>query len=236
MMRRGYKALRAQSHNRHVADATTARAWIGPAADQKRRAVRLSSTPPIPSKGFAMSFGHLKITVAMLLAGLMSVPSQAQTSDAVDMGQTVPDAKAITEGLFPEEACDQLKAAGFKCMGFKPAVRYSLPASSFKVGSAELPDTLKKQLEVFAEVLKTKKGSGKVVRIEGHADASGVAAANQSLSQKRAEAVKDYLVELGAEPAMLAPVGLGANAPKNTKDPFAPENRRVEIGRVAAPS
>ena len=183
-----------------------------------------------------MKFKPLKLALVVALGALIAVPSLAQSTDAVDMGQTVPDVKAVTEGLFPEEACEQLKAAGFKCMGFKPAVRYSLPASSFKVGSAELPDTLKKQLEVFAEVLKSKKGSGKVVRIEGHADASGVAAANLSLSQKRAEAVKDYLVELGAEPAMLAPVGLGANTPKNSKDPFAPENRRVEIGRAAAPS
>ncbi|MBL8307757.1 MAG: OmpA family protein [Rubrivivax sp.] len=171
---------------------------------------------------------------ALTLALAALLPAQAQ--EAVDMGQTVPDAKAVAEGLFPEDACEQLKAAGFKCMGFKPAVRYSLPASSFKLGSAELPDTLKKQLEVFAEVLKSKKGSGKVVRIEGHADASGAAAANLTLSQKRAEAVRDFLVELGAEAAMLNPVGVGANVPKNNKDPFAPENRRVEIGRATPPS
>ncbi len=171
---------------------------------------------------------------ALTLALAAMLPAQAQ--EAVDMGQTVPDAKAVAEGLFPEDACEQLKAAGFKCMGFKPAVRYSLPASSFKLGSAELPDTLKKQLEVFAEVLKSKKGSGKVVRIEGHADASGAAAANLTLSQKRAEAVRDFLVELGAESAMLNPVGVGANVPKNNKDPFAPENRRVEIGRATPPS
>lgn len=169
--------------------------------------------------------------VAMAAAAALS----AQASDAIDMGQTTPDAKAISEGLFPEDGCEQLKAAGFKCMGFKPAVRYSLPASSFKVGSAELPDSLKKQLEVFAEVLKSRKGSGKVVRVEGHADASGAAAANVQLSQKRAEAVRDYLVELGADRAMIAPVGVGAAAPKNTSDPFAPENRRVEIGRATAP-
>ena len=172
---------------------------------------------------------------ALALAAVAAFPIHAQDA-AIDMGQSVPDAKAITEGLFPEAACDELKAAGFKCMGFKPAVRYSLPASSFKLGSAEVPDALKKQLEVFAEALKTKKGSGKMVRIEGHADASGAAAANLALSQKRAEAVKDYLVELGADPTMLTPVGVGANVPKNTKDPFAPENRRVEIGRATPPS
>lgn len=176
-----------------------------------------------------------RILATAALLALATAGAHAQ-SEAIDMGQTVPDAKSVAEGLFPEDACEQLKAAGFKCMGFKPAVRYSLPATAFKLGSAELPDTLKKQLEVFAEVLKGKKGSGKTVRIEGHADASGAAAANLTLSQKRAEAVKDYLVELGADASMLSPVGVGANAPKNSKDPFAAENRRVEIGRATPPS
>ena len=99
-----------------------------------------------------------------------------------------------------------------------------------------MPDTLKKQLEIFAEVLKSKRGTGKAVRIEGHADASGAPAVNLPLSQRRAEAVRDYLVELGADPSMIVPVGVGANAPKNSKDPFAPENRRVEIGRAVPPS
>ena len=176
----------------------------------------------------------LKTTVLVAVFTLLQMAGPAQAADAVDMGQSVLDSKAVAEGLFPEDECEQLKAAGFKCMGFKPSMRYSLPATSFKVGSAELPDSLKKQLEVFADVLKSRRGSGKVVRIEGHADASGVAAVNLALSQKRAEAVREYLVDKGADPAMLMPVGVGANAPKNSKDPFSPENRRVEIGRSEA--
>ena len=173
---------------------------------------------------------------AQTAAQTPATPTVSAAPEVVEMGQSLPDAKAVAEGLFPEDACEQLKAAGYKCMGFKPAVRYSLPAMAFKVGSAELPDSLKKQLEVFAEVLRGKKGSGKLVRIEGHADASGTATVNQTLSQRRAEAVKEFLVERGAEAAMLTPVGQGANVPKNARDPFAPENRRVEIGRATPPS
>ncbi len=177
---------------------------------------------------------HCFRAAALLMA--LAMHGSAFSQEVMEVGQTIPDAKAVAEGLFPEDACEQLKAAGYKCMGFRPAVRYSLPAAAFKLGSAELPEGLKKQLDVFGEVLKGKRGSGKVVRIEGHADASGTSAANQALSQRRAEAVKSYLVELGAEPSMIAPVGVGANAPKNAKDPFAPENRRVEIGRATPPS
>ena len=104
------------------------------------------------------------------MAVLASSLASAQTS--VDVGDQVPEAAAVKEGLFPEDACKELQASGFKCMGLKPAIRYSLPASSFKVGSAELPE-LKKQLDVFADVLRSKKGSGHQVRVVGHADASG---------------------------------------------------------------
>ena len=189
----------------------------------------------IPAQTRAPGAIGLAFRYAVLVAGLLALPAHAQ-SDAVDVGQTVLDAKTVAEGLFPEDACEQLKAAGFKCMGFKPTMRYSLPATAFRVGSAELPSSLKKQLEVFADVLKIRRGTGKVVRIEGHADASGAAAANLALSQKRAEAVREFLVEQGADPAMLTPVGVGAKVPKNPKDPFSPENRRVEIGRAVPPS
>ena len=174
------------------------------------------------------------VLAVLALACLASPAAWAQAggaSEAVDMGSQVPEAAAVKEGLFPEDACKELEANGFKCMGFKPAIRYSLPASSFKVGSAELPEMLKKQLDVFADVLRTKRGSGRQVRVVGHADASGTAEANEVLSLRRAEAVKGYLVDKGADPEMLVIVGLGSKELKNASNPNAAENRRVEIGR-----
>ena len=170
---------------------------------------------------------------SMIAALLLMVCSMAaaQAADSVDMGSQVPDAKQVKEGLFPEDSCKELQAAGMQCMGFKPPVRYSLPARSFAVGSAELPALLVRQLDVFADVLRGKKGSKQVVRIEGHADASGTAEGNMTLSQKRADAVKAYLVKKGADDAMLKAVGMGSQAPKVVANPLAAENRRVEIGR-----
>lgn len=177
----------------------------------------------------------LRRCVAALAVAAAFGTAAAQPNSSVDLGGTVPDAQTVKEGLFPEDACKELEANGFKCMGFKPAVRYSLPATSFAVGSAELPDMLKKQLDVFAEVLKGKKGSGRQVRVIGHADASGTAEANQALSLRRAEAVKTYLVGKGADPSMLVAVGVGSNELKNPANPNAAENRRVEIGRDTPP-
>jgi len=166
--------------------------------------------------------------------GLVGPAALAQSNtQSVDVGQQVRDANAVRDGLFPEDACKELEANGFKCMGFKPAIRYSLPASSFKVGSAELPDLLKKQLDVFADVLRSKRGSGRQVRVIGHADASGTPEANEVLSLKRAEAVKAYLVQKGADADMLLIVGLGSKNLVNPSNPLGAENRRVEIGRTA---
>jgi len=173
--------------------------------------------------------------VAAIVATTASATAFAQSpaSQSVDVGTRVPDVASVKEGLFPEDACKELEASGFKCMGLKPAIRYSLPASSFKIGSAELPELLKKQLDVFADVLRSKKGSGRQVSVVGHADASGTAEANLQLSVRRAEAVKEYLVQKGAEPGMLVVVGQGSKDPVNPGNPLGAENRRVEIGRQA---
>lgn len=189
--------------------------------------------------------GAGRLTQCLLAAGLAAActlaqsqsPAQSPSPSAVgdassfDVGDQVPDAATISEGLFPEDACKELEAAGYKCMGLKPAVRYALPARNFRAGSAELPELLRRQLDVFASVLAGKKGSGRVIRVEGHADASGSADTNQSLSQRRAEAVKGYLVERGADSRMLQAVGMGAKVPKAGSDPYSPVNRRVEIAR-----
>jgi len=175
-----------------------------------------------------LTYKH-SICITLLLS--FGAISNACADSALDIGSKVPDAQAIKEGLFPEDQCKELEANGFKCMGVKASIRYSLPAASFQLGSADVPALLKKQLDVFAEVIKSKKGSGRVVRIEGHADARGTPEANQVLSQRRADAVKSYLVGKGVDAPMLKAVGAGSKAPKNTADLFSGENRRVEIGR-----
>jgi outer membrane protein OmpA-like peptidoglycan-associated protein len=69
------------------------------------------------------------------------------------------------------------------------------------------------------------------VVVEGHTDNQGDAAANLNLSQKRANAVKRYLVEKGIATARLTPVGYGETKPvadNGTADGRA-LNRRVNF-------
>lgn len=67
--------------------------------------------------------------------------------------------------------------------------------------------------------------------IEGHTDNVGDAAANQSLSEKRAAAVKAYLVSKGIDASRLESRGLGATKPKVANDTAEGRqtNRRVEL-------
>jgi outer membrane protein OmpA-like peptidoglycan-associated protein len=188
-------------------------------------------TPSLPSR--------LALASVMVITLGLSMPVQAQNpqgeDQTLDVGSSIPDATAVKEGLFPDDACQELRASGFKCMGFKPAVKYSLPASSFALGSSVVPALLKRQLDVFVEVLRGKSGSERKVRIIGHADASGSQAGNLNLSRRRAESVRDYLVQQGVSPSLLIADGLGSKEPKNKTDPFSAENRRVEIGRSNPP-
>lgn len=71
--------------------------------------------------------------------------------------------------------------------------------------------------------------------IEGHTDNVGVAATNQTLSQKRAASVKAYLVaKHGIDAARLEAKGFGASKPvaPNTDEAGRQKNRRVELVKL----
>ena len=67
--------------------------------------------------------------------------------------------------------------------------------------------------------------------IEGHTDSTGSAEFNQALSEKRADAVHDYLVGQGLDAGTLSAQGLGMNDPvaDNKTTEGRQKNRRVEI-------
>ncbi|VWX34716.1 OmpA family protein [Limnobacter sp. 130] len=173
----------------------------------------------------------LKCSLAVPFFFSMLSPGHAE-SLVVDLAGTVPAVEQVKEGLFPEEACEELRKNGFKCMGFKPAVRFSIPNAHFQLGSAELPVDLKKQLDVFAKVLSNRPADSAPVLVTGHADASGNEPLNQALSADRAKAVKSYLIQKGVSPALLRIEGKGAEKLADVNNPFAPANRRVEISRL----
>lgn len=71
----------------------------------------------------------------------------------------------------------------------------------------------------------------RTVMIEGHTDSVGADGANMSLSQRRADAVKSYLVREGIASSRLNAMGKGEGSPisSNVTDTGRQQNRRVEV-------
>ena len=103
---------------------------------------------------------------------------------------------------------------------------YTLAGNAFASGSASLTGEAQASLRALAGQL----GSGQV-SIEGHTDSQGADAANQALSQRRAEAVRRVLEEAGVAPGRLKAVGRGETQPvaDNGSADGRARNRRVEI-------
>lgn len=105
---------------------------------------------------------------------------------------------------------------------------------TFKYDSATLTKQAEPQLDNLGRALTGSNLAGAVIMLGGHTDAKGGDVYNQQLSEKRAETVKRYLVaHYKIAPDTLITAGYGKTEMKNGTDPFAAENRRVEIVNMA---
>ena len=114
--------------------------------------------------------------------------------------------------------------------------RFIVPAAAlFAFDSAELSDDGKQAIEEYrqkwVDIVRPEWAGAYAGVIIGHTDSTGDPEYNMGLSLRRAESVRDYLIETGAPAEKLRVVGRGMNNPiasNNTKDGRA-ENRRVEV-------
>jgi len=99
----------------------------------------------------------------------------------------------------------------------------------FDKGSATVKSAMYPEIERIAKVMNQYPDS--TIRVEGYTDTSGSEDLNMRLSQKRAESVKNILVQNGVDAHRMETVGFGENNPRygnNTEDGRR-LNRRVEI-------
>lgn len=152
----------------------------------------------------------------------------------VMVGPSDSDGDGVVDGV---DKCPNtvtgLEVDGSGCVKTDEAQNLVLQGVSFEVNSDRLTANARDILATTAEGLKGQENLK--VEIAGHTDSVGAAEYNQQLSQKRAEAVRDYLLELGVAPDQLTARGYGESRPlRSNETPSGRErNRRVEVNVVS---
>jgi len=172
-----------------------------------------------------------------LAIALLAACGGLQAQDA----QNAPSVDSIIESLkadAPAEGPGQTRALrpGAAAMATAPAPAPAKPKPAsinmqinFEYNSAEIAGSSAKTMATLAKALASPQLEGRKFTVIGHTDASGSAAYNKGLSDRRAAAVRRYLTENGVASSRLKAVGKGESQLLNSDDPDAAENRRVEI-------
>ena len=138
-------------------------------------------------------------------------------------GGTVDDGVELKRGTNPLDPADDVVKIGV------PMVLEGITFATNK--SDVLPESEKvlmgalKTLQTYPDIL---------VEISGHTDNVGSNSSNQKLSQRRADAVKAWLVSKGIAPDRISAVGYGEESPRVANDTSENKrlNRRIEFKRV----
>ncbi|ACA15389.1 OmpA/MotB domain protein [Methylobacterium sp. 4-46] len=172
------------------------------------------------------------VTEEQILAALSPRPltrglTLGVRGDAGSEGRAFLDTLRNRTGLSDTER-ERLAAAAAD----RPSIDLDVP---FAYNSAQIGPKALPVVKVLGATLSRPQMSGSVILIVGHTDANGSDHGNQVLSERRAEAVKQYIVHnYGVPAANLVAVGYGKRHLKDAARPTAPENRRVTAVNMSA--
>ena len=99
----------------------------------------------------------------------------------------------------------------------------------FEIDSAYLK---KESLNILDRMIESMKRNRRIrLEVRGHTDSTGTHGHNMKLSEKRADAVKDYMIKSGISPERLLSRGFGPDKPiaDNTAIEGRRKNRRTEF-------
>lgn len=140
---------------------------------------------------------------------------------------------AVTEGYMPQSETVVVSATmplAVTISMLRGDARIRITGIYFPSGSAVIPPSSYPAIDEALRLLDA--GSNVRIEVQGHTDSQGSAESNLLLSQRRAEAVRDYLIRVhGISPDRLAARGYGESEPLASNDTEAgrAQNRRVEL-------
>lgn len=174
---------------------------------------------------------HHKSGLLILSLALMtgSVFAQSQDSNVTSFGKRAPTVEELSKAFAPAP-----KSSALMSMGLPQPVKKSIDMELlFPFASATISPKVKTQLGALGEFLQSAQlGPGEFL-IEGHTDAIGSQESNRQLSERRAQAVKGFLVsQYKVSPQVISATGVGANYLKDPSNPASDVNRRVEFSMM----
>lgn len=151
--------------------------------------------------------------------------------DALDQCPDTASGSTVTETGCPAEPGCRAPAPGepIDLEGCATGEAVVLKGVNFEVNSSRLTASAKVILNQVADSLAA--APAMKVEIGGHTDAQGSDSFNTKLSERRAQAVKDYLIARGITPSRLQSKGYGEAQPVETNETAEGRelNRRVEM-------
>lgn len=165
--------------------------------------------PPVPEK--KKSLAWLWILLGLIAVGAIIFLCMPRGEKVVEVEKIVEKEVIVRDTVYVQQI---------------EAIEKDFNSAQFEKGQAQLNDDAKLALHDLAKVLK--QNDALRLRIEGHTSAEGDATVNQKLSEDRARAAVDFLVNKeGIDASRLEAVGKGTSEPI---DPATPEaNRRTQF-------
>ena len=200
-------------------------------AESRARALQTAAgTKQIQAQRLAATEAQHKQTAAQLAQANQQISAQNQALQAQQAAlQTEVDRRKEAEKRAADAAATLAKLATVKQEPRGMVITLS-GSVLFASGKSELLPSAQAKLDEIAKAL-TEQDPESMMVVEGHTDSQGAEQFNQQLSQRRAEAVRSYLVTRGIASDRITAEGHGLSRP--VADNGTPEgranNRRVEI-------
>ena len=200
-------------------------------AESRARAMQaLSEKEQVINQMHATTAAQAKMTAAELARANQQLASKDQALQAQGSQlQNEVQRRQEAERRAAQAAADLAKLASVKQETRGMVITLS-GAVLFTSGKSDLLPAAQVKLNDVAKALIEQDPDSRMV-VEGHTDSQGAAAANQELSQKRAQSVRDYLVSRGIAADRITAQGFGQTRPigENNSPEGRANNRRVEI-------
>ncbi len=181
------------------------------------------------------------------LAGLTSCGEYRRDVDLADeqslhdlqqlvfIEESLPAVSAQAVPVFVDTDNDGVEDGADQCPGTPQMAHvnrigcWALDSYTFDIKKYDILESQYPALDGVAEVLKMNPALR--IRIDGHTDSTGTADFNQTLSERRANAVRDYLQSVGIEVDRLETRGFGMSSPiaRNDTDEGMAVNRRCQL-------